>query len=87
MAGSPIPNNSDAKTRINGKTILTVGGSGSILAGINYDSFLGEETSATVETYRYYLGGTSGTLQTTVVVTYSDATKCFVTEVERTDAL
>ena len=57
---------------------------GSIVSGIKYDALTGEETSSTVETYRYYEGGTGGTLLATVVVTYSDDTKCFISSVVRT---
>ena len=66
-----------------GKRYLRVGGNGSIIQGLEFDSITGEETSATVETYRYYTGGTGGTLVATVVVTYSDNTKCFVNSVEK----
>ena len=83
MAGSPIPNNSASKVLINGKAIPTVAGSGSVLSGLVFDSIVGEETSPSIETYRYYRGGVSGDLQATVVVTYSDSTKCFVNSVVR----
>lgn len=68
----------------NNEATVRVGGTGSVLSGLVFDSLTGEETTPTTETYRYYLGGTSGTLVATVVVTYSDNTKCFVTEVSRT---
>ena len=67
-----------------GEVAVRTGGVGNILSGIVFDAFTGEETSSTVETYRYYSGGTGGTLLATVVVTYSDDTKCFVSSVVRT---
>lgn len=66
-----------------GQKAVRVGGNGSIIQGLLFDAITGEETSPTVETYRYYTGGTGGTLVATVVVTYSDNTKCFVNSVER----
>lgn len=66
-----------------GKPAVRVGGTGSIIEGLIFDAITGEETSTTVETYRYYQGGTGGTLIATVVVTYSDNTKCFVTSAVR----
>jgi hypothetical protein len=62
---------------------LLVAGGGS--AGLpTWDYMDGTETSATVETYEYYQGGSGGTLVATVVVTYSDAGKGFITSIERT---
>lgn len=70
-----------------GEPATRVGATGSIISGIEFDAITGEETSSTVETYRYYTGGTAGTLVATVIVTYSDNTKCFVTSVVRTPEL
>jgi hypothetical protein len=48
-----------------------------------FDSLDIEYTSATVETYKYYVGGIdAGTLVATVVVTYTDATKENINKVE-----
>lgn len=68
----------------NDEPAVRVGGTGSLIEGIEYDALTGEETSATVETYRYYRGGTGGTLVATVVVTYSNASKNFVNSAVRT---
>lgn len=62
--------------------ILTAGG-GSI-ALPTWDYMAGTQTSATVETYEYYQGGSGGTLVATVVITYADASKAFITEIEKT---
>lgn len=40
-----------------------------------YDSIGVTYTSVTIEEYAYYLGGLSGTLVSTVTVTYTDSTK------------
>lgn len=61
-----------------GKRTMRVGGNGSIIQGLVFDALTGEETSATVETYKYFTGGTGGMLVATVTITYSDSTKCFV---------
>lgn len=62
--------------------VLTAGG-GSI-ALPTWDYMAGTQTSPTVETYEYYQGGSGGTLVATVVVTYADASKDFITEIEKT---
>lgn len=50
-----------------------------------YDSITYTNTSTTVDTYRYYTGGTGGTLVATVTVTYSDpTTKSVLVSVVRT---
>lgn len=62
---------------------LGVSGTGSIIDGLVFDAITGEKTSSTIETYRYYQGGTSGTLVATVIITYTDTTKSFVQSVVR----
>jgi len=42
------------------------------------------ETSPTVETYNYYVGGLAGDIVTTVVVTYSTSAKTTLVSVEKT---
>lgn len=49
-----------------------------------FDAVTYTATSSTVETYRYYTGGTAGSLVATVTVTYTDATKTVLTSVVRT---
>ena len=43
--------------------------------GVDYDHYELTLTSATVETHTYRLGGASGTVVQTVVITYTDASK------------
>jgi hypothetical protein len=61
--------------------VLPIGG---FLSGVVYDALSAEYTTTTIETYRYYLGGISGTLQATIVVTYTDVSKANVSTVVRT---
>jgi hypothetical protein len=62
--------------------LLTAGG-GSI--GLpTWDYMSGAETSATEETYEYYQGGSGGTLVATVLITYTDAGKGFISSIEKT---
>lgn len=60
--------------------VKSVGGS---FVPEKYDSLAKANTSATVETFTYFLGGLSGTLVATVVVTYVDATKNDIVSVVR----
>lgn len=48
---------------------------GGLIPKVNYDYIDGQQTSATVRTYLYYLGGSGGTLVQTIVVTYTDSTR------------
>lgn len=67
-----------------GGTSTTVVGIGPL--GLNnaaYDSVVYTNTSTTVDTYQYYSGGTSGTLQATVTITYTDTTKAQISTVVR----
>lgn len=69
---------------IDDEPAVRVGGTGSLVEGIIFDAITGEETAPTIETYRYYRGGTGGTLVATIVVTYSNASKNFVLSAVRT---
>jgi len=84
MAGSPIPNSSDAKVRVGGKTVTTVAGSGSILSGIVYDAIDIDYPNSTTEVYEYYSGGLAGDLLATVTITYVSAAKKDILTVVRT---
>jgi len=53
-------------------TVTTLEGTG--LVPEVYDAITYTDTSTTVDTYRYYQGGTGGTLIATLTVTYSDPT-------------
>lgn len=50
-----------------------------------YDSIKKTDTAANIETYDYYVGLiATGTIVTTIVVTYTDATKTNLVSVEKT---
>lgn len=51
------------------------GGSGGLIPGISYDYIDAQQTSPTVDTFVYKLGGSGGTTVQTIVVTYTDSTK------------
>lgn len=53
-----------------------------LTAGKDFDYIDIQQTSATVETYVYKLGGAVGTVVQTIVVTYTDATKADIDKVE-----
>lgn len=46
-----------------------------VVGGKDYDYIDAQQTSATIDTYVYKLGGSSGTVVQTIVVTYTDASK------------
>lgn len=54
------------------------------LANKPFDAFTYTATSATIDTYRYYTGGTGGTLQFTITVTWTDSTHATLSSVVRT---
>jgi hypothetical protein len=62
--------------------LLTAGGGS--LGLPTWDYMDGTETSATEETYEYYQGGAGGTLVATVLITYTDAGKGFISSIEKT---
>ncbi len=55
---------------------------GNLIPNVDYDYIDAQQTSATVETYIYKLGGSGGTVIRTVVVTYTDSTKADLDYVE-----
>lgn len=56
--------------------------SNGMVAGTDYDFIDVQQTSSTVETYVYKLGGSGGATVRTIVVTYVDATKADIDTVE-----
>lgn len=56
--------------------------SGDLVPNRDYDYIDIQQTSGSVETYVYKLGGSSGDIVRTVVVTYTDATKADLDKVE-----
>jgi len=66
-------------------TTLTkiIAGTG-ILAGVDWNFLDVQQTSATVETFVFKTGGSSGTIVATIVITYTSSTKADIDTVERT---
>ena len=60
------------------------GGTGTIISDLDFDAVDTSYPSSTVEVYRYYTGGLSGTLLATVTITYQDADKCIIQSIVRT---
>lgn len=67
-----------------GKTAVRVGGVGSFLDGITYDSLSAAYPNATTEVYSYFEGGLAGTLKAIVTVVYVNSDKDDVLTVVRT---
>ena len=57
---------------------------GSIIYGIEFDAIGATFPNATTEIYTYYEGGLAGTIQATVTVIYTNASKDSVQSVVRT---
>lgn len=70
-----------AKQRADGTYGLQVAGPG-LTPLEDYDYIDSQQTSATVETYVYKLGGSGGTTVLTATVTFTDATKAVLDYVE-----
>lgn len=49
-----------------------------------WDALTYTASSSTVDTYKYYVGGTSGTLVSTLTVTYTDSSHATLVSVVRT---
>lgn len=60
----------------------TIGIKGQLAPGTDFDYIDIQQTSATVETYVYKQGGSSGTTVQTITVTYTDSTKNDLDKVE-----
>lgn len=54
------------------------------LINVAYDSITITYPSATVETYKFRQGGASGTVMSTLTLTYTDSTKASLSSVVRT---
>ena len=70
----------------NGNSVAVVNSDGSSIGGLtpntDFDYIDIQQTSATVETYVYKQGGSSGTTVQTITVTYTDSTKNDLDKVE-----
>ena len=66
-----------------GEPAVRIGGSGTIISGVEYDSLSASYPTSTTEIYTYYQGGLSGTLVATVTVTYTTASKNEIVSVVR----
>lgn len=58
--------------------------SGSLLQGVVFDAIDASFPNTVTEVYEYYEGGVGGTLNATITVIYTDASKRFITSVVRT---
>jgi len=67
-----------------GNTAVRTAGSGSILAGLEYDAIAVGYPDTVTETYSCYTGGLLGTLVATVTVVYTSASKQLISTVVRT---
>ena len=66
-----------------GENVLRTTDTNSILKGISYDAISAAYPNATTEVYSYFIGGLAGTLQATITVVYTDATKDCISTVVR----
>jgi hypothetical protein len=66
------------------EAVQTIGAPGTILAGVTYDYIGASYPNAVTEVYSYKQGGSGGTLQATVTVTYTDSTKNSLVSVVKT---
>ena len=66
-----------------GKTAVRIGGTGTLVEGLKYDSISATYPDTTTEVYRYYEGGLAGTLVGTVTVVYNSSTKNEIVSVVR----
>lgn len=54
------------------------------LVPLVYDAIVYTDTSSTIDTYNYYTGGTGGTLEGTITVTWTDSSKNVLVSAVRT---
>ena len=66
------------------KAIVAVTLEGALNAPVTADAIVASYPSSTVEVYDYKSGGVSGTLLMTITVTYTTASKEFISSVVRT---
>ena len=59
-------------------------GSGGLLAGVEYDSVSVAYPTSTTEVYTFYTGGLAGTLQATITLTYTNASKANLSSAVKT---
>jgi hypothetical protein len=72
----------DAGNDLTGVRVGVIGGL--LPSDVDWDSIVASYPSGTVEVYEYKTGGVSGTLTSTVTVTYTDSTKAFIQSVVKT---
>jgi hypothetical protein len=60
---------------------ISIPGLGGLLAGVTYDYVKATYPNPTTEIYQFKNGGAGGTLETTITITYTDATKELIDEV------
>lgn len=66
----------------NGWIRLAAGPAGLVTTPWDYLAYTA--TSSTVDTYQFYLGGSGGTLQATLTITYTDTTKSQISSLAKT---
>ena len=59
-------------------------GVGGLLTGVEYDAVSVAYPTSTTETYTFYTGGLAGTLQATITLTYTSASKQELSSAVRT---
>lgn len=65
------------------RVTMSSGEMGTLLQGVKYDFIGASYPTTTTEVYEYRDGGSGGTLNATVTVTYTDTTKDCISSVER----
>ena len=88
-ASLPLPTGAATESTlsaINTKTPALISGASPVVSGLGivaHDA-VSASFAATTDTYQFYTGGLAGTLVSTVVITYTDATKAVLQSVVRT---
>ncbi len=79
-----IGNGSGQYMAVNSDGSINVSATSTQMFTLPFDSIVASYPSGTVEVYVSKVGGTSGTTQQTVTVTYTDSTKALISSVVRT---
>ena len=67
-----------------GEVTVRVGGQGTLLEGVQWDAVGATYPDALTEVYSFYSGGLAGTLEATITVIYSNASKTDLVSAVRT---
>jgi len=71
---------SDNQAKVNSDGSLLVSGGG-FIPPVNADTIVASYPSGTETIYKFYLGGSGGTLLQTITITYTDVTQQFINTV------